>query len=579
MLPTGIPACPPTLRPPAQGSWPVQGMHHRRTRPPRLDQVRFQREIPLRRTVRIVDEHKPRIVLQPFRFLNHRLLVLAEKHFAEHAENRNRQKEQIPRRHEVDPAQIPPHRRHRRPAGKPHLSALIDLRAQVRQHKIDRRCHRLPGDFLQQLIGRAVRTRRMRAHAETVRNRLELLGFLVNAPALPPEPRLVHERPVCWVHQSDDPLIHMRWQLARKMRDLIFVAENGESRHRRNRLRQFRSRRIHVNPDVAVPLLAGIMPGKNPLHFQLILARKRRNLQALSRASIEPPSVIAALHHFPIQPPIRKRYPPVRARVPHRKHFPFGGSAKHQRHFQEHRRNKFLSGDLRAPHRRLPKIPQESRIRLRRTLLRRLSIHPHHRSYRFAHRRRRIVVYRFAPQQPRQGHNARSNGRLTVRLHSSTNGVIMLHSWRHREGHVATLNRLPAGIAWEKPADLSDKDVLKRLSPPAVKAFLKIRELWELRDEDARRVLGGMSNGAFYEWKRKVRAPLDQDRLTRISALTGIFKALNILYSKKLADRWIQLPNENPMFERETPLTYIVKGGLPAMLRVRQLLDSRRGGR
>jgi antitoxin Xre/MbcA/ParS-like protein len=54
---------------------------------------------------------------------------------------------------------------------------------------------------------------------------------------------------------------------------------------------------------------------------------------------------------------------------------------------------------------------------------------------------------------------------------------------------------------------------------------------------------------------------------------------LNILYSKKLADRWIQLPNENPMFEGETPLTYIVRGGLPAMLRVRQLLDSRRGGR
>jgi len=143
---------------------------------------------------------------------------------------------------------------------------------------------------------------------------------------------------------------------------------------------------------------------------------------------------------------------------------------------------------------------------------------------------------------------------------------------------MATLNRLPAGISWERPANLSNKDVLKRLSPPAIKAFLRIRELWELRDEDARRVLGGMSNGAFYEWKKKSRGPLDQDRLTRISVLTGIFKALNILYSKKLADRWVQLPNENPMFEGDTPLTYMIKGGLPAMLRVRQLLDARRGG-
>ena len=144
---------------------------------------------------------------------------------------------------------------------------------------------------------------------------------------------------------------------------------------------------------------------------------------------------------------------------------------------------------------------------------------------------------------------------------------------------MATLNQLSAGITWENPADLSRKDAQKRLAPSAVKAFLKLRELWELRDEDARQLLGGMSNGAFYELKRKARGTLDQDRLTRISILTGIFKGLNILYSKKLADRWIQLPNENPMFEGETPLTYLIKGGLPAMLRVRQLVDSRRGGR
>ena len=156
----------------------------------------------------------------------------------------------------------------------------------------------------------------------------------------------------------------------------------------------------------------------------------------------------------------------------------------------------------------------------------------------------------------------------------------MLQIWSMvEEVALATVNQLGAGIAWEKPADLSSKDVQKRLGPPAVKAFLKIRDLWELRDEDARQLLGGMSNGAFYELKRKARGTLDQDRLTRISILTGIFKGLNVLYSKKLADRWIQLPNENPMFRGETPLTYMSKGGLPAMLRVRQLLDSRRGGR
>lgn len=144
---------------------------------------------------------------------------------------------------------------------------------------------------------------------------------------------------------------------------------------------------------------------------------------------------------------------------------------------------------------------------------------------------------------------------------------------------MATLHQPLAGIGWDSPADLSNKNVVKRLSPPAIKAFLKMAAIWELRDQDARQLLGGISNGAYYELKRKGSRILDQDRLTRISLLTGIFKALNILYSKKLADRWVQLPNTNPMFGGETPLSCMIRGGVPAMLRVRQLLDARRGGR
>lgn len=144
---------------------------------------------------------------------------------------------------------------------------------------------------------------------------------------------------------------------------------------------------------------------------------------------------------------------------------------------------------------------------------------------------------------------------------------------------MATQNRPLTGLAWDQPADLSSKEVIRRLSPPAVKAFLKIAVLWELRDKDARQLLGGISNGAFYGWKKTGSRSLDQDRLTRISLLTGIFKALNILYGKKLADRWVQLPNKNPMFGGEAPVAYMIKGGMPAMVRVRQLLDARRGGR
>lgn len=136
-----------------------------------------------------------------------------------------------------------------------------------------------------------------------------------------------------------------------------------------------------------------------------------------------------------------------------------------------------------------------------------------------------------------------------------------------------------AGYSTQSSPDLSDKTVQERLSRTAVPAFFKLAQAWRLRDESARQLLGGVSNGVFYQLKRGQKKVLDQDKLTRISLLVGTFKALNILYSRKLADSWVSLPNSNPMFAGEMPLDYMIKGGVPALVRVRQLLDARRGGR
>ncbi len=143
---------------------------------------------------------------------------------------------------------------------------------------------------------------------------------------------------------------------------------------------------------------------------------------------------------------------------------------------------------------------------------------------------------------------------------------------------MATVQRPLAGFAKAEAADLSNKNVQERLSPAAISAFFKLAASWKLRDEPARQLLGGMSNGAFYQLKGGHTKPLDQDKLTRISLLLGVFKALRILYSAKLADAWISLPNTNPMFAGEAPVNYMIKGGMPALVRVRQLLDARRGG-
>src|SRR5277367_5264961 len=135
-----------------------------------------------------------------------------------------------------------------------------------------------------------------------------------------------------------------------------------------------------------------------------------------------------------------------------------------------------------------------------------------------------------------------------------------------------------AGYAFDVSPDLSSSAVRKRLSPAAVKGFLRIMERWGVKDPEARQLLGGISTGSYYNWKRQPERILDQDALTRISLLVGIFKALNILYSEQLADAWVTLPNKNPMFRGATPLSYMIQRGQPGMVHVRQLLDARRGG-
>jgi hypothetical protein len=135
------------------------------------------------------------------------------------------------------------------------------------------------------------------------------------------------------------------------------------------------------------------------------------------------------------------------------------------------------------------------------------------------------------------------------------------------------------GFAWDVAVDLSGKENRRRLSPAAIRGLLQIAEHWELKDEDTRALLGGMSSGSFYALKSGAAKTLSEDQLTRVSLLLGIFKALNILYSRKLADAWMGLPNTNPMFGGEAPLSYVRKGGIPALVRVRQFLDARRGGR
>src|SRR5262249_38979033 len=116
------------------------------------------------------------------------------------------------------------------------------------------------------------------------------------------------------------------------------------------------------------------------------------------------------------------------------------------------------------------------------------------------------------------------------------------------------------GLDLRKLPNLSDAATRKRLSRAAIVAFFEILEAWGLNNDDAMQLLGGVSHGRFYGLKKTHKGVLTQDELTRISFLIGIFKALNILFARKLADRWMSLANTNPMFNGNSPLASLIEG-------------------
>ncbi len=125
----------------------------------------------------------------------------------------------------------------------------------------------------------------------------------------------------------------------------------------------------------------------------------------------------------------------------------------------------------------------------------------------------------------------------------------------------------------------SDPKMRKRMSAPAVRSFLKIAKSWDLSVDEQRGLLGWPAASTYYKYKAGEVATLSFDTLTRISLMLGIYKALHILYpDDALADRWVKLPNGNPMFGGRPALSLMVEGGIDGLTQTRRLLDARRGG-
>jgi len=126
--------------------------------------------------------------------------------------------------------------------------------------------------------------------------------------------------------------------------------------------------------------------------------------------------------------------------------------------------------------------------------------------------------------------------------------------------------------------DLSDATERRRLTPAAVRGVRRLADAWDLSVEEACALLGDLSPSTWHAWARSAPRSLGVDQLTRISYLLGIYTALQVLYPGPLARLWIVRPNTNTLFAGQRPVDVMIVGGIPALDRVRALLDSRRGG-
>jgi hypothetical protein len=121
-------------------------------------------------------------------------------------------------------------------------------------------------------------------------------------------------------------------------------------------------------------------------------------------------------------------------------------------------------------------------------------------------------------------------------------------------------------------------DDSENIDAVALKAYRRLADFWGLENDEAAALADTKERTWARMKKEDWKGELSQDQRLRVSALVGLYKGLHLYFSDQLADRWVKLPNDGPVFRGATPLHYMIDGGLPAILRSRHYIDALRGG-
>jgi hypothetical protein len=138
---------------------------------------------------------------------------------------------------------------------------------------------------------------------------------------------------------------------------------------------------------------------------------------------------------------------------------------------------------------------------------------------------------------------------------------------------------LPTAAPGVLAADgLRDPKVRERMSPTAVRLFLRLTELWRLAVDQRRALLGDISRPTYYNWQNGKVGTLTRDQLEHISLVLGIHKGLKLLFADEAsATRWLKSPNRDLPFGGRSPLDRALCGSIDDLYAVRRYIDAWRG--
>lgn len=112
----------------------------------------------------------------------------------------------------------------------------------------------------------------------------------------------------------------------------------------------------------------------------------------------------------------------------------------------------------------------------------------------------------------------------------------------------------------------------------SARAIMNLFGKWNLSDDEARQILGGMPVRTWARWKAGDIGRIDRDLATRLSLLLGIHKALRYMFSRDIKRAYMWVKTDNKVFGGRSALDMMLRGQIIDLYGVRRYLDAERSG-